>query len=180
MVTGHASAVVDGELDVIEAVEVVGIGDVFEIALELLKLIPPLRIGRADGRLGIDADRGIPAHPVLQVGLPEEGGSVADGSQNPDERVGVPIERPVVEHDTVSGRHPAGHDRRPVRHTDRIGHPGVVEHRPSLRQRIQGRRPNYHVAHETGVIGPLLIGDHEEDVRSTGPRIGCGHDANLD
>ena len=56
MMPRHPGAVVNGQLDVIESIEIVGVVEVFEVTLKLLETVPPLGIGRTHRRFVSDGD----------------------------------------------------------------------------------------------------------------------------
>ena len=69
----------------------------------------------------------------------------------------------------MGGGHAAGENGGPVRHAHGIGDPGVLEDHAPCCQGIQMRGTHLAVAHEADVIGPMLIGDDEENVRTAHP-----------
>ena len=165
VVPGDARTVIDAELDVVETIEVRGVlRGAVEVALRVLDPVPPVRKRQRRGRLATKGHDRVAAHAVLQVGLADEARAVARTLETSHERVHVPFEGAVVEDDAVRARHPSGHHGAPVRHADRVRHPGVLEHHAGSRQPVEVRGLERRVAHEPGVVRALLVRDDEQHV----------------
>jgi hypothetical protein len=62
-------------------------------------------------------------------------------------------------------RHPARHDGVAIGHTDRVGHIGPIKAGTGLGQRIDVRRTNGGVTVAAQVVGTVLVGDEDKEVR---------------
>ena len=63
-------------------------------------------------------------------------------------------------------RHASGHERRPIRHADRRGDVEVIESSAGCGEAINVGRLYNRIAVTTEVIGPMLIRDDQEKIRS--------------
>ena len=67
-------------------------------------------------------------------------------------------------------RHPAGHQRGAVRHADRARDIEFPEPCPARRNRIDMRRPQHRMAVAAEIIGAVLVGDEQDEIRRAGFR----------
>ena len=61
--------------------------------------------------------------------------------------------------------HTPGGDGAAVGHTDGIGHPGLAEYGAGGSQTVQVGRVDHRIATETRMVGALLIGHDEQNIR---------------
>ena len=167
-----------GQFDVIEAIEVVGVGRVPGfVSLLMLQGVPPFIKDRPHTRVFTEIDNCSAALAVLQVGLANQRRAPTGVAKLADKRGDVGVKGPVVKDDTMRRRHTASHDGRPVGHADRIVRISPVEDSSGLGDAIDIRRAHHRVSGESEVIRSKLIADDEQHVRAGEIRL--AHDGFL-
>ena len=166
--------VVDHEVDLGQAVVVARDRDALApVALQVLPFVPARgpRLAHCVAWQRVAQEgvaRGAHDAHVLQVALADLGGLPAALEQRPHEGVCAPVQRDAVGASPVHRRHAAGRDAGAVRHADRVRHDRAVEAHPGRGDTVQVRRAQHRVSAEAGVIGPVLVGDDEQEVRALG------------
>ena len=106
----------------------------------------------------------------LQMRLADECGAITGAAQHLGEGQRPERQRHAVVPDAVDRGHAAGEHRSAVRHADGVGDIAALEAPALRRQRVDVRRAHHAVAVAAEMIGAVLVGDDEQEIRADHPR----------
>jgi len=112
----------------------------------------------------LEDGRSIPE--ILQMALAHERGRIAGCAQRIDERVAPQRQRRAVAAHAMHRGHAPGHQGGPVRHANRRRHIESIEARAAGGDRVDMRRLEHRMPIAAEIVGAVLIGDEEEEIRA--------------
>jgi hypothetical protein len=105
---------------------------------------------------------------VLQMALADQRRAVAGLGQQVGESDRLERQGNAVAASAMGRRHAPGHDRAAVGHAHRCCDVGALEALPGAGQRVDVRRLHDRVAVAAEVVGSVLVGDEDQEVRTHG------------
>ncbi len=119
------------------------------------------------GKVGLrHADRRKVTTDALQVALADQGGLIPGGAQDIDERRRGERQRNSILPCAVQRRHSSRHQRCAVRHANRRGDVKTLKASAGRGEPVDARRFNDLIAVTTEMVGTVLIGDDQKEIRS--------------